>query len=279
MQREAGELSGGQLYITLVVYKGSVLKKWLTDVRRSHATFSVCIFQKKLKMSQDSSMEASIAEKCLEFARDINQNNKMFSLNLKFSNGFNFEFCTVEKRNTLHKNEQKIKKPSQSTLRRNRKRMQEFIEKKKKSSNDTASAEATGGPSNLPPVETTKESVSGEPSDVSLVFKDNLQEENKCEECGFKAKNNCGLKMHISKQHVISQIDGANADVEEVTSKETQTDESCHYCKDFIESLDKHNISGFCPKNKAAQTQALYQRYGHQSSGLGSGFPPSQFGW
>ena len=49
-------------------------------------------------------MEASIAEKCLEFARDINQNNKMFSFNLKFSNGFNFKFSTVEKRNTLHKN-------------------------------------------------------------------------------------------------------------------------------------------------------------------------------
>ena len=130
-------------------------------------------------------------------------------------------------------------------------------------------------------METTKESVSGESSDVPLVCKDNLQVDNKCEECGFKAKSNRGLKTHISKQHVISQIDGANEDVEEVTSasKETQTCESCHYCKDFIESLDKHNISGFCPKNKAAQTQVLYQRYGNQSSGLGSGFPPSQFGW
>ena len=36
-------------------------------------------------MSSISNMEASIAEKCLEFARDINQNNKMFSFNLKFS--------------------------------------------------------------------------------------------------------------------------------------------------------------------------------------------------
>jgi hypothetical protein len=159
-------------------------------------------------MSPISNMEASIAEKCLEFARDINQNNKMFSFNLKFSNGFNFKFSTVEKRNTLHKNEQKMKKPSPSTLRRNRKRMQEFIEKKKSSSNDTASAEATGESSKLPPGETTQEHVSGEPSDVPLVYKDNLEEDNKCEECGFKAKSKRELKTHINKQHVIPQLDG-----------------------------------------------------------------------
>ena len=203
-------------------------------------------------------MEASIADKCLEFARDINQNNKMFFFNLKFSNGFNFEFSTVEKRNTIHKTEKKIKKPSPSTLKRNKKRMLEFIEKKKTSSNDTPSEEAPGESSNLPPVETTEESVSGEPSDVPLVCEDNLQEHTKCEECGFQSKNNRGLKIHIRKQHSISQIDGANDEVEGISSKETQTDEICHYCKDFIESLDKHNISGFCPKNKAAQTQVLY---------------------
>ena len=154
-----------------------------------------------------------------------------------------------------------------------------FIKKKKTSSNDTPSKEAPSESSSLPPVGITEESVSGETSDVPLVCKETIQEDTQCEECGFKAKSNRGLKMHKSKQHVISQIDGTTDEVVEIISKETQTDESCHYCKDFIESLDKHNISGFCPKNKAAQTQALYQRYGHQSSGLGSGFPPSQFGW
>ena len=80
----------------------------------------------------------------MEFAREINQNNKMFSFNLKFSNCFNFEFSTVEKRNTLHKTEKKIKKPLPSTLKRNQKRMLDFIEKKKTSSNDTPSEEAPG---------------------------------------------------------------------------------------------------------------------------------------
>ena len=64
--------------------------------------------------------------------------------------------------------------------------------------------------------------------------------------------------MHISKPYAISQIDGADDEVEEVISKVTQTDESCHYCKESIECLDKHNISGLCPKNKAAQNQALW---------------------
>ena len=86
--------------------------------------------------------------------------------------------------------------------------MQKFIEKKKTSSKDTKSAEPTGESSKLPPGETTQESASGEPSDVPFVYKDNLQEDNKCEECGFKAKSNRGLKMHIRKQHVIPQLDG-----------------------------------------------------------------------
>ena len=49
--------------------------------------------------------------------------------------------------------------------------------------------------------------------------------------------------MHISKPYAISQIDGADDEVEEVISKVTQTDGSCHYCKESIECLDKHNIS------------------------------------
>ena len=84
--------------------------------------------------------------------------------------------------------------------------------------------------------------------------------------------------MHISKPYAISQIDGADDEVEEVISKVTQTDESCHYCKESIECLDKHNISGLCPKNKAAQNQVVYQRYGHQNTGPGSAFPASQLG-
>ena len=94
-----------------------------------------------------------------------------------------------------------MKNPSPRTLKRNKKRKLEFIEKKKTSSNDTPSEEAPGESSNLPPMETTEESVSVEPSDVPLLCKDNLQEHTKCEECGFQSKSNCGLKIHIRKQN------------------------------------------------------------------------------
>ena len=43
--------------------------------------------------------------------------------------------------------------------------------------------------------------------------------------------------------------------------------------KVYIESQEKHNSSGFCPKNKSAQTQNLYALYGHQKNVAGSGLP------
>ena len=53
----------------------------------------------------------------------------------------------------------------------------------------------------------------------------------------------------------------------------SQTDEICKFFKDIFESQENQNSSGFCPKNKSAQTQALYALYGHPKNGPGSGFP------
>ena len=119
-------------------------------------------------------------------------------------------------------------------------------------------------------------SVPGDFPDVPLVLKENLQDQTKCEECGFIAKSSRGMKVHHSTQHRIPQVDCANDD-EETKSKQTQTDETCPFCQDLIESKDVHNVSGFCPKNKEAQTIALYQRYGYQNIGHSQGFPASQF--
>ena len=71
--------------------------------------------------------------------------------------------------------------------------------------------------SNLPSVETTEESVSGEPSEMPMVSKDFLQEQTGCLECGSKSKSKCGLEINISKQHTIKHIICANDEVEEVT--------------------------------------------------------------
>ena len=72
-------------------------------------------------------------------------------------------------------------------------------------------------------------------SDVAQVFKDNLPENTKCEECGFIVKSSQGLKIHTSTHHRISPIAGANND-EEIKSKLIQTDETWSFCIDFIES-------------------------------------------
>ena len=70
----------------------------------------------------------------------------------------------------------------------------------------------------MPLVETSKKSCPGESPDVPLVCKDDLNTQPKCEQCGLNSKSSCGLKMHASKHHKITQIDGANDHDEEKTS-------------------------------------------------------------
>ena len=102
----------------------------------SQQTFLVCLFQKKMKMSDSSNMsavEASVLGQCLEFTSNIAKNKKSFFFNLKLSNGFIFNFCNTEKRNSLLDNNKQKKKPSPSTLARNKICMEKFIAKKKAS--------------------------------------------------------------------------------------------------------------------------------------------------
>ena len=243
-------------------------------------------------MSEVTNMEASVNEKCLEFARDINQHDKIFTFTLKFSNGFTFQFSTTKKRNTLPKTEFKRKMPSPSTVKRNNIRMKEFIEKKKTSSNETTSSDIPGESPDVPCVETTKNSVPGESPDeplvetskkcgpgespdVPLVCKDDLNAQTKCEQCGYKSKSSHGLNMHVSKHHKITQIDGKTDHDKEEASIGTETEDTCPFFKEVFECLEKHYVSGRCPKNQAAQTQALSQLYGQQISCPVSGFPPS----
>ena len=93
----------------------------------------------------------------------------MFTFNLKFSNGFIFSVQHYTEEDTLPKTELKRKKPSPSTVKRNKFRIQEFIEKKKTSSNETPSSDVPGESPDVPRVETSKNSVPGESPDVPLV--------------------------------------------------------------------------------------------------------------
>ena len=51
--------------------------------------------------------------------------------------------------------------------------------------------------------------------DVPLVCEDAIDDNTKCEQCGFHSKSSHELKVHIRTQHRISQIDGAAEIVEE----------------------------------------------------------------
>ena len=122
--------------------------------------------------------------------------------------------------------------------------------------------------SNVTLVESSTDSVLSDSLNVRLVCEDFISESTTCEQCGFKSKCSRRLKVHIRTKHRISQIDGADDLLEESQSIGTQTEETCDYCRDIIESLEKHHVSGFCPKNIEAQRLALFQRYGQ-----GQGFP------
>ena len=105
------------------------------SVYREHdgqQTFSFCLFQNLMKIlnpTNISEVEASVLGQCLEFTSKIAKNNKSFTLNLELSNGFIFNFCNNEKRNSLLVNNIKKKKPSPSTLARNKIRMKKVYQK------------------------------------------------------------------------------------------------------------------------------------------------------
>ena len=63
-------------------------------------------------------------------------------------------------------------------------------------------------------------------------------------------------------------MDGTADMFEENSYVGIQTEKSCLYCRDKIESFQKYHVNGFCPKNIKAQRLVLYQQYGQ-----GQGFP------
>ena len=232
--------------------------------------------------------EPVLMSQCLEVCQALASMGQTISFSLKLGSTFSFNLDTRSKATNFNEIVKKKNKPSPSTVKRNKKRMEKFIEKKKTSSletipqvvsvksTDLPTVDATGDSLVVPAVKTVDRDIPGNLPDVPLVLKDNLLEKTKCEECGFISKSSRGLKVHESTQHRISQVDGAN-DQEDTKSKQTQTDDACPFCKDLIESKEVHNVSRFCPKNKVAQTIALYQIYGYQNIGHSQGFPANQF--
>ena len=91
--------------------------------------------------------------------------------------------------------------------------------------------------------------------EIPVVSKVDLWAETKWEKCGANSKSNHVLRTHIKNALWFHKMlvhfffrNKINGD---------QSDEICKFCKDIIESQEKHNSSGFCPKKKSSKTKAL----------------------
>ena len=143
--------------------------------------------QQKLSIERES----ALLGQCLEFTRDTVKIGQQFSMTVKLGNGFNFDFRNIIEKEFPQMMKQK-KKPSPSTVKRNQLRMKTFIDKKKASVIETSSTVGAD-----------------DTQDLNLAHKDDLSASTfKCDQCEFNTKTSCGLKMHISKQHNIPQLDG-----------------------------------------------------------------------
>ena len=80
--------------------------------------------------NQDS-IDVTMATKCLELTQTLISMKASCKFSLYLSNGFNYSFSNLEHGNTNSRNIEKKKSPS--TLRRNAKRREEYMKKKKDS--------------------------------------------------------------------------------------------------------------------------------------------------
>ena len=102
------------------------------------------------------------------------------------------------------KDEKKRKKKSLSTIKRNARRLQEFLDKK----NSLSARSASGN-------------VKDTPENTSDVDKDDSRQQTifKCDHCDFSSKSTRLLKTHREKKHKVPQMDGNDdGDEEDFTS-------------------------------------------------------------
>ena len=139
-------------------------------------------------------MEDSLLDKCLEFTRDVFMHEQPFSLNLKLSSGFYFNFdyhgkkksTLLEESNCQGRTKVDVmetkKKKSPSTRKRNAKRMEDFVSKKSNMlENKVASSEVAD--------EITKAKTNKEGGMYQ------------CDKCTNQDKSNYKLQEHIATKY------------------------------------------------------------------------------
>ena len=84
--------------------------------------------------------ESALLGQCLELTRDVVKIGQHFSISVKLSNGFNFNFSNIKEKELPPTMKQKKKKrPLPGTTKRNQLRMKNFIDMKKASVMNTSS--------------------------------------------------------------------------------------------------------------------------------------------
>ena len=137
-------------------------------------------------------MDNSVLSQCLDFTKQLINTRTSFKFDLKLPSGFSFSFTTTDQKPSISRKGD-IKKKSPSTLRRNAKRKQKFLEQKKNQSSTN---------------ELSKESF-------------------ECDQCEYQANCKVSMRKHIAKEHIlIPQLDGVleESAVRISDNKESQTE-------------------------------------------------------
>ena len=85
----------------------------------------------------DKFMKSPVLTDCLEFSSKLVSSGKPFKLSVKIGTSFVFNLSSIESGTSSSMNDNRKKKPSPSTRRRNAARLKKFLEKKKTYSKDT----------------------------------------------------------------------------------------------------------------------------------------------
>ena len=145
--------------------------------------------------------DSTLVTQCLDFCQQLASHGKSFSISLKLGSNFSFSLDTMEKITT--ENVVKKNKLSPSSIRRNARRRQEFLEKKRQINPVRSAPAANGNKEN-----TSKNSIEST-GDKSF----------KCDNCDLEFETEKGLRCHEGKKHKLTlspipQTDGHTEECE-----------------------------------------------------------------
>lgn len=184
----------------------------------------------------DKTLNSPELTNCLEFSRKLVSSGKEFKFFVKIGNSFVFNLSSKESGTSSSINENRKKKPSPSTKRRNAVRLHEFLEKKNTSTKETL--ECDGQVQNTRSknwMNNDKETFQCNQYKLQNMSEKELSEHMKakhskeyfrCDQCDSQFENEKGLKSHQGKKHKLTsspipQVDGQmdEIDVDMVSKK------------------------------------------------------------